>query len=223
MPPQTNSPHLWHVGEHIAIVGDTGTGKTFLENRILQLREYVVFLRTKSDATRIEGFTKALTADRMKRQNVSRILLEPKYEHQAHEGFLMLEHAWVMGGWTVAVDEYWYVERIGLQRPVERLLTQGRSKGISVVLGMQRPVQVSRFGISQCTHLFCFRIDNRDLKTIRDATNDGYADTVRDLRKYEYAYFNRADRSIRRGYAQTLDTILVKRRDSAGKGLTAVR
>ena len=49
---------------------------------------------------------------------------------------------------------------------MERLLTQGRSKGISVVTGMQRPARISRFALSESTHTIAFFLEGRDRKLI---------------------------------------------------------
>lgn len=203
-------PHTWKVGEHIAAVGDTGTGKTYLVSKLVELRQYVVVLRTKPDDIRFDGFRKARRASAMDDLYETRILLTPEHSHQMREGYEMLERVWQMGGWTVVIDELWYVEKLlRLSPSVERLLTQGRSKGISVIVGMQRPAQVSRFAISQCTHLFTFRVDGRDLQTIKEATTPRIVPPVSSLRRYQFAYYHRGERTVAIGNAKTLDRVIV--------------
>jgi hypothetical protein len=120
----------------------------------------------------------------------------------------MLERVWRQGGWTVCIDELWYAEQIGLKPYIERLLTQGRSKGISVVIGQQRPVATSRFAISQTTHLFTFRVEGRDAKTIAESTTPRLLPVVADLRGHDFAYYHRAARIVATGNARSLGRLV---------------
>ena len=204
-------PSIWDVGEHVALVGDTGTGKTFLMSMFVALGRYVVILRTKPDDIKFPGFRKVQRAEAMENWHNDRILLEPRYEHQAREGYQMLEKAWLHGNWTIVIDELWYAERLGLKPYIERLLTQGRSKKITTMVGMQRPAMISRFAIASCTHLFSFRLETRDAKTIRDATTDRLLPVVDGLRGKDFAYYNRRARTVGTGNARRLsDTITVR-------------
>jgi hypothetical protein len=204
------APISWQLGEHVAIVGDTGTGKTYLTAKLVEARRYVVMLALKDDPVlkMFHGFTKAQRADKMEDVKLERILLKPRYERQAFEAADALERVWRHGNWTVVIDELWYAERLGLSPWIERLLTQGRSKNISVIAGMQRPAFVSRFAISQCTHLFSFRLDRRDAKTIRDATTEQLLPAVDSLQGKDFAYYHRARRLVTTGNANTLDELI---------------
>jgi hypothetical protein len=202
-------PAVWKVGQHVAAVGDTGSGKTYLVAKLVQLRRYVVVLRTKPDDIKFEGFRTVRKAEAMDNVYAERLLLTPKYEHQIREIGQALENAWIMGNWTIVVDELWYVEKqLRLGGLVERLLTQGRSKGISVIVGMQRPAQISRFAISQCTHLFTFRVEGRDLDTIKLSTTPRIVAPVDRIRGHKFVYFNRSTREIAIGDAKTLDRVI---------------
>lgn len=205
-------PAVWRVGEHVAAVGDTGTGKTFLISKLVALRNYVVVFRSKPDDIRFPGFKTVRSARAMDDMYDTRILLKPKYEHQMREGYHMLERVWKEGGWTVVIDELWYVEkRLHLGQMVERLLTQGRSKDISVVVGMQRPAQISRFAISQTTHLFTFRVEGRDLATIKESTTPRIVEPIQTLPPKHFAYYNRAERYVVTGDAKMLDRVITGR------------
>src|ERR1035437_998741 len=52
----------WKQGEHVIVIGDTGTGKTYLESKILPIRQHVILLRTKPDDIIFDGFRKIKTA-----------------------------------------------------------------------------------------------------------------------------------------------------------------
>lgn len=207
---QGNSlPATWKIGQHIAAVGDTGTGKTYLVSRLVRLRKYVIVLRTKPDDIKFDGFRTVRKASAMDDIYRTRLLLAPLHEHQMREAFTMLNRVWEQGGWTVVIDELWYVEKmLRLREYVERLLTQGRSKGISVIVGMQRPAQVSRFAISQCTHLFTFRLEGRDLQIVKEATTPRIVDPVNSLAGHDFAYYNRATREVTIGNARKLEAVL---------------
>jgi len=207
---QANSlPAAWKIGQHIAAVGDTGTGKTYLVSKLVQLRKYVVIFRTKPDDIKFDGFRTVRRATAMDDIYRTRLLLAPLHEHQMREGYEMLDRVWHQGGWTVVIDELWYVEKmLKLREYVERLLTQGRSKDISVIVGMQRPAQISRFAISQCTHLFTFRIEGRDLQIVKESTTPRIVEPVQELTGHNFVYYNRASREVAVGNARKLDTII---------------
>jgi len=202
-------PITWQVGEHIAVVGDTGTGKTYLVSKLAQLRQYVIIFRTKPDDIKFEGFRKARTVAAMDDLYETRILLEPKHNQQMRQGYELLKRVWDQGGWTIVIDEEWYVEaRLHLTEWVETLLTQGRSKKISVIVGMQRPSRISRFAISQCTHLFTFRVEGRDLQTIKEATTPRIVEPIAALSGHDFVYYNRAKRLVSTGNARALERVL---------------
>lgn len=214
--PQGSSglPTVWKQGQHIGVIGRNGTGKTYLISKLVQLRQYVVIFRTKPDNNKFPGFDIVRKASAMEHWRSERLLLEPDYEQQAIEGYRMLDRAWKDGGWTVVIDENWYSEKmLGLRDFIVKLLTQGRSKDISVVVGMQRPVDISRFSLSEITHLFCFRCEGRDLKfSLRDSTVDEIVPAVRGLRGHDFAYYNAATTDITTGNANRLSSIFRSQR-----------
>lgn len=209
-------PMTWRVGEHIAAVGDTGSGKTYLVSKLTDLRQYVVIFRTKPDDIKFPGFRKARTVSALDDLYETRILLEPKHGQQMRQGYELLTRVFDQGGWTIVIDEEWFIEaRLHLTEYVETLLTQGRSKKISVVIGTQRPARISRFVISQCTHLFTFRVEGRDLQTIKEATTPRIVEPVASLTGHNFAYYHRGKRVVTTGNARALDRVLIGGRQSA--------
>jgi ABC-type dipeptide/oligopeptide/nickel transport system ATPase component len=207
--PVSPGPIPWKQGEHMAIIGDTGSGKTFLEARLMAMRDNVVVCRTKPDDIKFPGFKVVKSASAM--DVAGRYLLTPKYERQAIEIAEALDKAWKQGHWTIALDELYYTtQMLKLDAYINRLLTQGRSKNITVITGMQRPAWVSRFALSQATHAFLFVTEGRDTKTISQSLSPRLAAVVGELRKHEFVYFHRPSRSIRRGYAQNLQELITK-------------
>jgi ABC-type dipeptide/oligopeptide/nickel transport system ATPase component len=205
-------PVPWRQGEHVGIVGQTGSGKTTLEVELLRLRDHVVVARTKSDSVRFDGYETVTRAAAMDRLDVRRLVLAPKRGHQAAELYEAIERAWTQGGWCVAIDELFYVHaKLHLGDEVDMLLTQGRGKKITTVVGMQRPSRVSRFALSEVTHAFIFSIEGRDAKQIiGQALSPRLAEIALELRPHEFAYYFRPTRTIIRGYTQILSSIIRK-------------
>jgi hypothetical protein len=210
MPEETDGlPTTWKVGEHIAAVGDTGTGKTYLVSKLVELRQYVVIFRTKPDDIKFPGFRKARTVAALDDLYETRILLQPVHSQQMRQGYELLTRVWDQGGWTLVIDEEWYCEaRLHLTEWIETLLTQGRSKKISVIVGMQRPARVSRFAISQCTHLFSFRVEGRDLQTIKEATTPRIVEPIQSLTGHDFTYYHRGKRIVTIGNARALGRVM---------------
>lgn len=206
----------WIQGEHVIIVGDTGSGKTYLESKLLALRQHVIVLRTKPDNIVFSGFHKVPTVGKIGSQRfdnagkiITKFLLHPDYEKQQREASLMFHRVWKEGGWCVAIDEVYYSTQIlKLEKDINKLLTQGRSKHISVVCGMQRPAWVSRFALSQATHAFIFRCEGKDLKSLAESLSPAIIKPVEALRGHDFVYFNRATRTAVTGNANKLSSLL---------------
>lgn len=121
--------------------------------------------------------------------------LNPAYEDQRREFARAYELVWKQGSWTTYVDELFYQsERLHLGEPIERLLTQGRSKNISVAVGMQRPARISRFAISESTHVLAFHLEGRDARELSHATSRAMEDAVIGLPEHYFAWFRRPNR-----------------------------
>jgi ABC-type oligopeptide transport system ATPase subunit len=205
MPVKTPVP--WRQGEHLAIVGDTGTGKTTLAAALLDTQDYSISIRTKADRTKLPGRKVSTAKQIQNRDPKDRVfLLDPKYEHQREEVAACCELVWKEGGWTIYFDELYYLTQLGrpIEQHVNRLLTQGRSQGITVVTGMQRPVHVSRFALSQSNHVIVFAQEGRDAKTISEVTSERMRASAK-LKPFHWLWFHRPSRRIFEGTVQDLE------------------
>lgn len=184
-------PFSWQPGEHLAVAGRTGSGKSTLMSHLLTTRRYVLVLKTKPDRVTYPGFKTMAKARAMDDPRNERLVLYPRYEEQQEQIGLALERVWTQGGWTVYADELFYLTKmLGLGLLWERLVTQARSKGVSCVSGMQRPVQVTRFAISESTHVLSFFLEGRDAReTMAQAASPVLADATRQLQKFQFAWF----------------------------------
>jgi hypothetical protein len=188
----------------MAVVGETGSGKSFLIAALVQTRQWTVSLKSKADDTKLPGQL-IRTAKDIDNPRYSRFVLYPPYDKQRFEFAQVLDRVWRQGGWTVNIDELYQIDGLfRLGAFVNRLLTQGRSEKISVVCGMQRPVGVTRFALSQAAHVICFAQEGRDLKTIVEATTPRMEEPVKNLKRFEFAWYSRRDREIWVGRLQNL-------------------
>lgn len=202
--PEIALPFEWRVGEHISVSGQNGSGKSTLVSKILTHRRYVLIIRTKPDDVTYDAHT-VRTAKAMESPRYDRLVLAPRYQDQAIEIGDALERAWMHGRWTVYIDELFYaIEILKLGPEIERLLTQGRSKKISVVCGMQRPVRVTRFALSESSHVVAFYLEGRDRKTMAESASEQIAQAGASLERYQFAWYYRPTRSLWVGRYQDL-------------------
>lgn len=188
----------WEQGQHLTLIGATGTGKSTLAREILRLRRYVLVLLSKPDP-----LVWPLTWKQV--QKASSIDLEigthwrlrPTYEDQAEQFYRAFNLAWESGGWTIYIDELLYITDLKLDKMVRKLLTQGRSMGITVVCGIQRPVSVPRFALSEPLHIMAARMgDQRDVKVVGEIVGDQYVQATEQLRPYQFAWINKSSQQI---------------------------
>ena len=162
----------WRQGEHVSLVGPTGTGKTTLMRSILRKRTdrrgFVTVLGTKP---RDAVLNKLRTEDGYRRVDdwpprpgERKVLLWPSFSTPAAAAIhaplyrRAIEDCFTSESWCVACDEARYlVEHMGLAQSLKLLWTQGRSVGVSLVTATQRPVIVPLDMYDAATHLFLWR------------------------------------------------------------------
>lgn len=169
----------WRQGEHVGLVGPTGSGKTTLALELLDRRDFVTVLGTKPrDATldklvRRQGYEllkkwprrgprirDVKMSDGTERRR-SHVVLWPPFRtaadkhNQAHVFDDALGELFANGGWCVFADEVFYLcKELGLEQHLTTMWTQGRSVGVTLVAGTQRPAFVPLYLYDQSTHLF---------------------------------------------------------------------
>jgi hypothetical protein len=170
----------WKQGEHLTLVGPTGGGKTTLATMLLPRRDYVLVLATKKrdpliSRLRKDGYETITNAEAINKQISHRFILAPplsrgvsSLNRQRNVFEDALNTAFRQTGWTVYLDEARYVcDYLGLAAHTELLWQQGRSLGVTMVAGTQRPVRIPLFAYDQATHLFFWRDnDEQNLKRI---------------------------------------------------------
>ena len=180
------------------IVGQTGSGKThFAKWLITKLNRPVIIYDTKHE----RGFDDfAIISDNIraalnvaKRHGIS--IYRPSSDKIANLDSLNsdLEYHFLNGsGITAYIDElYSFHKTLNPVLGLRRLLTQGRSKDIGLIMSTQRPSQISTFSLSESDFFYIFTLTNeKDIAKL-----DGYIPGLNDVSmpkkgSYQFYFYN---------------------------------
>lgn len=144
----------WTPGQHVALIGPTGEGKSTFAVGILQNRRYVLAFDPKGgdDTLAASGFQRVVKwppPGRI-RQDIAegkpaRLIIGEKGappEELASVFDKALEDAFKEGGWTVYFDEFQIAadkRMMNIGNKIEKLLISARFKKVSVVTAFQAP------------------------------------------------------------------------------------
>jgi hypothetical protein len=175
----------WRPGQHIALTGKTGEGKSTFAVGVLQTRKYVLALDPKGEDETLaaSGFRRVTALPPKGRfpRDIQRDLEEGRpvrlivggasrtVADDAKLRQLMedaLEYVRQAGGWSTYVDEFQLVGdqrmfRLGPQ--VERMLISARRDKASVVTSFQAPAWVPKASTRQASIIVCWKTKSRDM------------------------------------------------------------
>jgi energy-coupling factor transporter ATP-binding protein EcfA2 len=197
----------WRRGEHVALLGPTGQGKTFLMRALLPLHPFVTVFATKPRDDVMENLVSRNGYQKIERwgsypvKDMPRRVLWPDatrldsvqiQKDVFHDAFGRMFRE---GGWTVVWDETWYLTNVlRLEMDVRVFLLQGRSLEISCLAATQRPANVPLEIYDQSTHLFFWRDnDDRNLTRLREINARGgriVKSIVMNLEPHQVLYIN---------------------------------
>ena len=204
----------WKAGEHFALIGPTGQGKTTMELNLLPLHPYVTVFATKPRDVTMDyliqtGYVKFERWHSADPRQYPRRVLWPdatridSTERQAEVFHHAFGAIYREGGWTVALDETWYVNNIlKLGMDIKTYLLQARSLGISLLCATQRPAYIPLEIYDQSTHLMFWRDnDERNLERISGIgwrSANLIRELVSGLERFQVLYINtRTGRMLR--------------------------
>jgi hypothetical protein len=180
-------PPAWEPGQHVAVVGPTGEGKSNLVVALLKVRDYVLALDAKGEdetlaKSRYRRITKVPNARHPRfPRDIQRDLDEGRpvrlivggaarsddedvaLQKLMREAIAYCRHS---GGWTLYVDEF---ELLSSQRMfnlgalIERMLITARRLKTSIVTSFQAPAWVSKHALRQATLAVVFPTRDRDM------------------------------------------------------------
>jgi len=174
----------WEPGQHIALVGPTGVGKTTFAAHLLPRRKYVLALDPKGGDSTLatlekKGFVRIKSWPPPKKimraieeGEPARLIVSHPWRTKEDKPKLIalleraIQGAFEMGGWTLYVDELQLAadRRMGgLSEAIEQNLIAARDRKVSVVTSFQRPANVPRTASDQSTYLVVWYTRDRDV------------------------------------------------------------
>lgn len=206
----------WKPGDHIALVGPTGMGKTTLACGILPLRRYVLAFDPKGgDSTLASlkryGFVRCATwpppreiRSKINKGEPARLIVGPLVASQKDivkqktVFAAALDGAFEEGGWSCYVDELQLMadrRMMGLTTSIERILIAARDRGVSMVTSFQRPANVPRSASDQASWLAVYYTRDFDVvKRIAEMAgrpSNEIRGAIAGLEKYSVLLFSR--------------------------------
>jgi hypothetical protein len=178
----------WKPGQHMALVGKTGEGKSTFAAGVLDTRKYVLALDPKGEDETLAaaGYTRVLGLPPKKRlpREVQKDLDEGRpvklvvggasrtRDQDAALRQLMedaLEYARQSGGWTCYVDEYQLLADQRMYRlgpNVERMLISARRDKTSVITAFQAPAWVPKASTRQASIIVAWKTNDKDMMQV---------------------------------------------------------
>jgi hypothetical protein len=207
----------WRQGEHVAAIAPTGAGKTTLMRALLDYRGYSIYFGTKPDDKLYrdimrDGFKRVESIDEIKPWD-NRIILWPRQRRTINETMRAQQSAFRdamdmivnQKSWTAWFDECKYMsQQLKLANELTYCLEQLRSIGGTTISGAQRPVWLPRSVLSNASHVFLWRTNDREdarrLADIGGIDARAVAEEAKTLGKHEFIYL----------YARGVETHMIR-------------
>jgi hypothetical protein len=208
---------VWRQGEHVTIIGPTGSGKTVLARQLLRRRDYVVILGVKNRDPELygpfesEGYQQVSHFDPEPEDGDTHLLLVPRTSQHGAEARAYkrevfrdaLNEVYDAGNWCVYADDIQYeASKLHLDAEFEELWMLGRSEGVSVMASSQEPVNIPVMAYGMATHLFLFGNPDKGraerMGELTGLNREVTQHTVLSLPDHEFLYVNKNSRQMLR-------------------------
>lgn len=199
-------------GQRAIIIGSTGSGKTgFGTWMLLRLPFSPILIFDTKDEEKFPLLPDSVVAHSwdqvvaaMNDERYEYVIFRPpteelsdpevldQYLYEAYEGF---EHI------VVDIDELLSFVRVGRAGPgLTAILTRGRSRGITTIMGSQRPAMIGRYALSEAQQFYIFNLSHGDDRKEVAKFVPGYKGlpAPRDFGFYHYRVGEGAPRLYRR-------------------------
>lgn len=184
--------------DRVAVLGRTGSGKTTLAAWLLSGHDFdaqpALIVNTKGDKllNEIAAMDGVVTIDVATQTPGERGLYHVRPNpDQAQELNELFRRVWEKENCLVYIDEGYMVE---IPDWFNALLTQGRSKHISMIVLSQRPAWISKYVFSECDFISLFNLQIADDRK----TAAGFVPVSKDYRlaKYHSYWYNVSDNEL---------------------------
>jgi hypothetical protein len=181
----------WRQGQHIAIMGRTGRGKTTLARDLMALRGWAAVVAIKRADDTLETFPKLgyrIINKWPPRYGDNRVVLWAKPKNlremaqQREQIARLFDDVYENGGWAILLDDVpRMANALGFKKEIATMLNEARSSHASIVSVMTQPSSVTQAIPSEVWrqvryHLVFYYRVGRDLDSIADIT--GYNKTT---------------------------------------------
>lgn len=191
---------IWKQGQHVALIGPTGCGKTTLAHDIELMREYVAVVATKQKDESLDCYKSFSRISQWPPDYHEKLVLfwkKPKvlgdFRVQREAIYAVLNDVYKVGGWTIYFDDLFYVsDTLRLKDAIRMFYTQVRSNNVSIVASMQRPFWNPVEALSQSTYACLFAThDLRDIKRVSECFSIPFHELqtgILQLKEYQFLF-----------------------------------
>lgn len=186
--------------DKIAILGRSGCGKSYLAKRIQSMWPRRIIIDSLNEYTEgdvvhtFDEFGEKLKI--LKNSNSKEFVLVFKFDPESHVNDMefneIMRCAYYFGNVQVVIEEVQlYSTTHSIPHWLKSSLLTGRHQNMSILVTSQRPGEVHKTIISQCSHVFCGTVhEGNDIRYLANFLNED-ADRLASLPDRRFLYFSK--------------------------------